>query len=153
MTAADETGIAELKDKIEALTTIVKSSNIISAETKPPGSPKPKHGNFHKFQWKDGMVPSNSPSKGKGPIMSAARPFKEGQKLIQMGTWMEKLPNHGKHGLEEFEQGRTSSNRKRSGPKPNPKVTVGKNGILEGGGSTRIQIHYTDSLDLPTKQR
>ena len=70
-TVADETGIAELKDKIEALTTIVKSSNVLSAGTKPPGSPKPKHGNFHKFQWKDGM------------IMSAARPFKEGQKPIQ----------------------------------------------------------------------
>ena len=50
-----------------------------------------------------------------------------------MGTQMEKLPNHRKHGLEEFEQGRTSSNRKHSGPKPNSKVTVGKNGILEGG--------------------
>ena len=46
---------------------------------------------------------------------------------------MEKLPNQGKRGLEEFEWGRTSSNRKCSGPKPNPKVTVGKNGILEGG--------------------
>ena len=49
-----------------------------------------------------------------------------------MGTQMEKLPNHRKRGLEEFEQGRTSSNRKHSGPKPNSKVTVGKNGILEG---------------------
>ena len=46
---------------------------------------------------------------------------------------MEKLPNHGKHGLEEFKQGQTSSNRKCFGPKSNPKVTVGKNGILEGG--------------------
>ena len=79
-TVADETGIVELKDKIEALTTIVKSSNVISAGMKPPGSLEPKHGNFHKFQWKDGMIPSNSPLKGKGPITSAARPFKEGQK-------------------------------------------------------------------------
>ena len=46
---------------------------------------------------------------------------------------MEKLPNHGKCGLEGFEQGQTSSNRKRSGPKSNPKVTVGESGILEGG--------------------
>ena len=82
-TAADETGIVELKDKIEALTTVMKSSNIISAGTKPPGSPKPKHGNFHKFQWKDGTIPSNSPSIGKGPNTSAAGPFKEGQRLIQ----------------------------------------------------------------------
>ena len=89
-TVADETGIAELKDKIEALTTVVKSSNVISAGMKPPGSPKPKHRNFHKFQWKDGMIPPNSPSKGKGPITSAAGPFKEGQKLIQCyncGGW------------------------------------------------------------------
>ena len=50
-----------------------------------------------------------------------------------MRIWMEKLPNHGKRGLEEFEQGRSSSNRKCSGPKSNPKVTVEKNGILEGG--------------------
>ena len=137
-TVADETGIAELKDKIEALTTIVKSSNVISAGMKPPGSPKPKHGNLHKFQQKDGTIPSNSPLKGKGPITSAARPFKEGLKLIVlqlwwMGTQMEKLPNHRKRGLEEFEHGQTSSNRKGSGPKSNPKVTVEKNGILEGG--------------------
>ena len=89
-TVADETGIAELKEKIEALTTIVKSSNVISAGTKPPGSLKPKHRNFHKFQWKDGTIPSNSPLKGKGPNTSAAGPFKEGQKLIQCyncGRW------------------------------------------------------------------
>ena len=89
-TVADETGIAELKDKIEALTTVVKSSNIISAGMKPPRSPKLKHRNFHKFQRKDGMIPSNSLSKGKGPIRSTAGPFKEGQKLIQCyncGGW------------------------------------------------------------------
>ena len=89
-TVADKTGIAELKDKTEALTTVVKSSNVISAGTKPPRSPKLKHGNFHKFQWKDGMIPSNSPLKGKGPITSAARPFKKGQEPIQCyncGRW------------------------------------------------------------------
>ena len=81
-TVADETGIAKLKEKIEALTTVVKSSNVISAGTKPRESPKPKHGNFHKFQWKDGTIPSNSLLKGKGPNTSAAGPFKEGQKPI-----------------------------------------------------------------------
>ena len=89
-TVADETGIAELKEKIEAFTTIVKSSNVISAGMKPPGSPKPKHGNFHKFQWKEETIPSNSPSKGKGPITSVARHFKEVQKPIQCyncGRW------------------------------------------------------------------
>ena len=49
-TVADETGKVELKDKIEALTTVVKSSNVISAGMKPPRSLKPKHRNFHKFQ-------------------------------------------------------------------------------------------------------
>ena len=72
--------------------------------------------------------------------------------LQWMGTWMEKLPNHGKHGLEEFEQGQTSSNRKCCGPKPNSKATVDKNRTLEGGGGTATQIHYTNSLDPPMKQ-
>ena len=89
-TVAEDTGIAGLKEKIEARTTVVKSSNIVSTGMKPLGSPKPKHGNFHKFQQKDGTIPSNSPLKGKGPITSAAGPFKEGQKPIQCyncGGW------------------------------------------------------------------
>ena len=49
-TVAEDTGIVELKEKIEALTTVVKSSNVVSTGMKPPGSLKPKHGNFHKFQ-------------------------------------------------------------------------------------------------------
>ena len=82
-TIAEDTGIVELKERIEALTTVVKSSNVVSTGTKPPGSPKPKHRNFHKFQQKDGMIPSNNLLKGKRPITSAAGPFKEGQKPIQ----------------------------------------------------------------------
>ena len=49
-TVAEDTGTVELKERIEALTTVVKSSNVVSTGMKPPGSPKPKHGNFHKFQ-------------------------------------------------------------------------------------------------------
>ena len=49
-TVAEDTGIAELKEKIEALTTVVKSSSIASTGRKPPRSLKPKHGYFHKFQ-------------------------------------------------------------------------------------------------------
>ena len=78
-TISEDTGIAELK-----------SSNVVSTGMKPPGSPKPKHRNFHKFQQKDGTIPLNSPLKGKGPISSAAGPFKEEQKLIQCyncGGW------------------------------------------------------------------
>ena len=80
---ADDTGIAELKDKIKALTTVVKNSNVVGTGMRPPGSPKPKPGNFHKSQQKDGAISTNSPSKGKEPITSAAGPFKEGQKPIQ----------------------------------------------------------------------
>ena len=89
-TVADNTGIAELKDKIEALTTVVKNSNVVGMGTRPPGSLKPKPGNFHKSQRKDGVISTNSPLKGKGPITSAAGPFKEGQKPMQCyncGGW------------------------------------------------------------------
>ena len=89
-TVADNTGIAELKDKIKALTTVVKNSNVVGTGMIPPGSPKPKPGNFHKSQQKDRVISTNSPSKGKGPITSAAGPFKEGQKPIQCnncGGW------------------------------------------------------------------
>ena len=89
-TVADDTGIAELKDKIEALTTMGKNSNVVGMGTRPPGSPKPKPGNFHKSQRKDGVISTNSPSKGKGPVTSAAGPFKEGQKPMQCyncGGW------------------------------------------------------------------
>ena len=82
-TVADDTGIAELKDKIEALTTVVNNSNMVGMGMRPPGSPKPKPGNFHKSQQKDGVIFTNSPSKGKGPVTSAAGPFKEGQKPMQ----------------------------------------------------------------------
>ena len=47
---ADDTGIAELKDKIKALTTVVKNSNVVGTGMRPPRSPKPKLGNFHKSQ-------------------------------------------------------------------------------------------------------
>ena len=49
-TVADNTGIVELKDKIEALTTVVKNSNMVGTGMRPPRSPKPKPGNFHKSQ-------------------------------------------------------------------------------------------------------
>ena len=71
-----ETGITDLREKIEALTTVVKSSNIA---TKSAESPKLKF----RFQKKDGQSPSNSPAKGRGPGTTAAGPFKMGQKPIQ----------------------------------------------------------------------
>ena len=84
----DKNSIAELKDKIEVLTTVVKSGNVVNARTKPPGSLKPKSGN--RYLQKNGAVSTNSPMKGKGPATSAAGPFKMGQKPIQCyncGGW------------------------------------------------------------------
>ena len=46
---------------------------------------------------------------------------------------MEELPNKGKHGLEEFEQGRTSSRRNSPGPNSKSKDTISKSGNLGGG--------------------
>ena len=74
----DENSIAELKDKIEVLATVVKSGNMVNARTKPLGSPKPKSGN--RYLQKNGAVSTNSLMKGKGPATSAAGPFKIGQK-------------------------------------------------------------------------
>ena len=71
-----ETSITDLREKIEALTTVVKSSNIA---TKSAESPKLKF----RFQKKDGQSPSNSLAKGNGPGTTAAGPFKMGQKSIQ----------------------------------------------------------------------
>ena len=49
-TVADDTGIAEVKDKIKALTTVVKNNNVVGTGTRPPRSLKSKPGNFHKSQ-------------------------------------------------------------------------------------------------------
>ena len=78
-----ETGLTDLKEKIDALTAVVKSSNIT---TRPTEMPKPKF----KFQRKNGQSPSNSPAKGKGPGTTTVGPFKMGQKPIQCynyGGW------------------------------------------------------------------
>ena len=78
-----ETGLTDLKEKIDALTAIVKSSNIT---TRPMEMPKPKF----KFQKRNGQSPSNSLKKGKGPGTTATGPFKMGQKPIQCyncGGW------------------------------------------------------------------
>ena len=71
-----ETGLTDLKEKIDTLTAIGKSNNITM---RPTEMPKPKF----KFQKRNGQSPSNSPAKGKGPGTTAAEPFKMGQKPIQ----------------------------------------------------------------------
>ena len=123
----DETGIAELKDKIEALTTVVKSSNVVNAGTKPPGSPKPKYGN--KFQQKNGTVSANSPSKGKGPTTSAAGPFKTGQKPIQCyncegwGHGWRNCPMKGNVDWRSLSRAEPPPEGTAPAPTPNPKTS------------------------------
>ena len=78
-----KTGITDLREKIEDLTAVVKSSNIAMKSAKPPKSK-------FRFQKKDGQSPSNSPVKGKGLGTTAAGSFKMGQKPIQCyncGAW------------------------------------------------------------------
>ena len=65
---------------------------------------------------------------------------------------MEELPNEGKRGLEEFEQGRTSSRRNSPGPNSKSKDTISKSGNLGGGGGTTILTPYIGSLDPPMRQ-
>ena len=78
-----EEGIAELKELIEALTTVVKSSSV-------PGKFGSPMKNKYKFQKKDGTSAPNSPKKTRGPGTSATVPYKLGQKPIQCyncGGW------------------------------------------------------------------
>ena len=67
-------------------------------------------------------------------------------------TWMEELPNEGKCGLEEFEQGQTSSRRNSPGPNSKSKDIIGKSGTQGGGGGTTILTPYIGSSDLPMRQ-
>ena len=78
-----EVGITELKEKIEALTTVVKSSNIA---TKTPGSPKPKF-RFQKKIWTESF---KQPGKRKRARYYICRAIQTRAKPIQCyncGGW------------------------------------------------------------------
>ena len=76
-TGKDNTGIQDLKQKIDALTTVVKSSTFGGARPKQPGNgTTPQKG-------KDNGKVSGSPYKGQGPVTTLAGPFKIGQKHFQ----------------------------------------------------------------------
>ena len=79
---SEDGGIKGLKQKIDQLTTIIKSSTF--------GGTKPKKGNAGitrvangQYTGKDKNKKPASPNKGQGPTTSAAGPFKNGQKPYQ----------------------------------------------------------------------
>ena len=76
VTTEETSGIQDLQQKIDALTTVVKSSTFGGAQPKEPNS------NEHtKQKNKDNEKGNQSLYKGRGPTTSAAGPFKQGQKL------------------------------------------------------------------------
>ena len=85
VTTKETSGIHYLQQKIDALTTVVKSSTFGGARPKQPNSDE------HTQQKnKDNGKGNQSLYKGQGPTTSAAGPFKQGQKLYQCyncGGW------------------------------------------------------------------
>ena len=89
----EEGGIQDLRQKIDALTTVVKSSNFNAARPKQPngnGNGAPRN--------KTGDKQHQSPYKGQGPGTSSASPFKQGKKPFQCyncggwGRYSERVP-------------------------------------------------------------
>ena len=77
--------IQDLKQKIDTLTTVVKSSNFGGAQSK-----QQSHNGNNNQKNKNGEKHAQSPYKGKGPGTSAAGPFKQGQKpfpCYNCGGW------------------------------------------------------------------
>ena len=89
VTTSEDGGIKDLKQKIDQLTMVVKSSTFAGT--------KPKKGNTgitnvtsRQYTGKDKSKKPASPYKGQGPTTSAAGPFKNGQKPYQCyncGGW------------------------------------------------------------------
>ena len=80
----EQTGIQELRKKIDALTTVVKSSTMNGAR------PKQNSGGTTPQKMKDGRKNEGNGYKGRGPATTSAGPFKPGQKPFQCyhcGGW------------------------------------------------------------------
>ena len=80
----EQTGIQELLKKIDALTTVVKSSTMNGAR------PKQNHGGTTPQKTKDGRRNEGNGYKRRGPATTSAGPFKPGQKPFQCyhcGGW------------------------------------------------------------------
>ena len=80
----DQTGIQDLKQKINALTTVVKSSTLGGAQ------PKQNNNGTTPQKMKDNGKSNGSSYKGQGLVTTSAGPFKPGQKPFQCyhcGGW------------------------------------------------------------------
>ena len=73
----DQTGIQDLKQKIDALTTVVKSSTLGGAR------PKQSNSGTTPQKMKDNGKNNGNSYKGRGPATTSAGPFKPGQKPFQ----------------------------------------------------------------------
>ena len=91
----DDNGLTDLKEKIDVLTTVVKSGNFQGARPKEnqngTGGAKPKNNNNNKPNSHSGAwsLPG-SPIKGRGPGPSATGPFQKGDRPLQCykcGGW------------------------------------------------------------------
>ena len=78
----DDGGIKDLKQKIDQLTTVFKSSTFGGAKPK-MGSTRVTNVASGHYTGKDKNKKPVSPHKGQGPTTSAAGPFKNGQKPYQ----------------------------------------------------------------------
>ena len=76
-TREDSEGIQDLRQKIDSLTTVVKSSLFRGARSKHSGSGGTPQ------KWKDNGRMNGSPYKGWGPTTTSVGPFKPGQKHFQ----------------------------------------------------------------------
>ena len=74
----ESSGIHDLQQKIDVLTTVVKSSTYGGAKPR-----QPNNGGTTTQKNKDNGKGNQSPYKGRGPITSEVGPFKQGQKLYQ----------------------------------------------------------------------
>ena len=77
-------GNKELRKKIDALTTVVKSSILVGAK------PKQSNGGTTPQKMKDNGKSNGNGYKGQGPATTSAGPFKPGQKQFQCyhcGGW------------------------------------------------------------------
>ena len=77
----EPSGIQELQKKIDALTTVVKSSTISGAK------PKQNNGGTTPQKMKDNEKSGGNGYREQGPATTSARPFKPGQKPFQCYHW------------------------------------------------------------------
>ena len=109
VTTAEDGGIKDLKQKIDQLATVVKSSTFGGAKSKKGNTGITNVANGQ-YTGKDKSKRPASPYKGQGPTTLVAGPFKNGQKpyhCYNCGGWghsYRQCPSQGGHQLEEPKQ-------------------------------------------------